>query len=106
MLRLEHRPDDGDKQDWPFAFDAEQNISLGTSGFECRIVGGQSAMNSPAPLGLGLHPFFPAARRRNADLRRSGRVAQRPGYVAATQVSGGLWDHAAGQAVGAQELDQ
>ena len=104
VLRLEHRPDDGDKQDWPFAFEAEQTISLGTTGLSVEL----SLVNRhelPAPLGLGLHPFF---------LRRSGEMLifdtagawrNAGDMLPQTKVSGGLWDHAAGQRVGAQELD-
>jgi aldose 1-epimerase len=102
-IRLEHRPH-RDEQDWPFAFDAEQRISLGADGLQVEL----SVSNvhaRPAPLGLGLHPLFP--RRGDERLTFDARGAWRNGadMLPAARVSGELWDHAAGQAIGAQNLD-
>ena len=103
-LRLEHRPRNGNERDWPFAFDAEQKISLHTSGLTISL----SIVNtsaSSAPLGLGLHPVFP---RRGSDLlyfAAAGAWRNGADMLPAAQVSGGLWDHSGGRPVGAQALD-
>jgi aldose 1-epimerase len=104
LLRLEHRPRDGEHSDWPFAFDAEQNISLGMGGLRVDL----SVINadeSAAPLGLGLHPLFP--RRGNERLIFGAEGAWRNGsdMLPASRVSGGVWEHAAGQSIDAQVLD-
>jgi aldose 1-epimerase len=104
LLRLEHRPRDGEHSDWPFAFDAEQKISLGMGGLRVDL----SVINadeSAAPLGLGLHPLFP--RRGNERLIFGAEGAWRNGsdMLPASRVSGGVWEHAAGQSIDAQVLD-
>jgi len=53
MLAYEHRPD----ASWPFAFDASQTFRLGTHTLEMTLsITNQSA--TPAPAGLGWHPYF------------------------------------------------
>jgi aldose 1-epimerase len=54
LLRYSHTAD----ADWPFAFDAEQQIELADDALVLRL----SARNTagvPAPMGLGWHPYFP-----------------------------------------------
>lgn len=104
VLWLEHRPRNGDEHDWPFAFDAEQKISLSSGGLRVEL----SVSNSheaPAPLGLGLHPLFPRRGVERLIFAAAGAWRNGADMLPSAPVSGGLWDHAAGQLVGAQELD-
>lgn len=60
MLAFEHRPD----AYWPFAFDCSQVLRLHGNALECTLSVTNQAP-SPAPLGLGWHPWFakrPASR--------------------------------------------
>ena len=81
---LEHRYDG--MGGWPWAYDAEQRIRLGTQG--CAVtLDLTNRGDTPMPCGLGLHPYFrrrPATRVRfaaramlevDADLIASGAVA-------------------------------
>jgi aldose 1-epimerase len=104
VLRLEHRPEDVGKEDWPFAFDAEQTITLGATGLNVEL----SLVNthpSPAPLGLGLHPFFPRRGGERLIFDAAGAWGNAENMLPVMKARGGLWDHGTGQSVGAQELD-
>ena len=104
VLRLEHRVQAGEQQDWPFAFDAEQKISLGIGGLsvELSVV---NADESAAPLGLGLHPLFPRQGSERLVFDAAGAWRNGSDMLPASRVSGGLWEHAAGQSIDAQVLD-
>ena len=104
VLRLEHRPRDGEDSDWPFAFDAEQNISLGIGGLrvELSVI---NADESAAPLGLGLHPLFPRRGSERLIFAAAGAWRNGSDMLPASRVSGGPWEHAAGQCIDAQVLD-
>lgn len=102
-LRLEHRPR-ADDEAWPFAFDGEQKISLGAEGLQVEL-SVSNAHSSPAPLGLGLHPLFPRRRGENLYFGAGGAWRNGADMLPAARVSGELWDHSAGQAIGAQNLD-
>ncbi len=53
MLAFEHRPD----ASWPFAFDCSQTLKLSETALELTLsITNQSA--TPAPAGLGWHPYF------------------------------------------------
>jgi len=104
VLRLEHRVQAGEQQDWPFAFDAEQKISLGIGGLRVDL----SVINadeSAAPLGLGLHPLFPRQGSERLVFDAEGAWRNGSDMLPSSQVSGGLWEHAAGQSIDAQVLD-
>jgi aldose 1-epimerase len=104
VLRLEHRLRDCEHSDWPFAFDAEQKISLGIGGLsvELSVV---NADESAAPLGLGLHPLFPRRGSERLIFFAAGAWRNGSDMLPASRVSGGLWEHAAGQSIDAQVLD-
>ena len=104
VLRLEHRPQGDEQQDWPFAFDAEQKISLGSGGLSVKL----SVINSDefaAPLGLGLHPLFPRRGSERLTFNAAGAWRNGSDMLPSLRVSGGLWEHAAGQSIDAQVLD-
>ena len=102
-LRLEHRPN-SDEQDWPFAFDAEQRISVSAEGLQVEL-SVSNAHPRPAPLGLGLHPLFPRRGGERLTFDAGGAWRNGADMLPAARVTGDLWDHAAGQAIGAQDLD-
>jgi aldose 1-epimerase len=102
-LRLEHRPR-RDEQDWPFAFDAEQKISLSAAGLQVEL-SVSNAHARPAPLGLGLHPLFPRRGGETLIFDAGGAWCNGADMLPAARVNGDLWDHSAGQAIGAQNLD-
>jgi aldose 1-epimerase len=104
VLRLEHRPQGGEQRDWPFAFDAEQKISLGMCGLrvDLSVI---NAEQSAAPLGLGLHPLFPRRGSERLIFNAAGAWRNGSDLLPSSRVSGGLWEHAAGQSIDAQMLD-
>lgn len=61
-LRLQHAPD----ADWPFAFEAEQQFSLGPDTLRLELSLRNTDRRSQ-PVGLGWHPYFP--RRPGSRLR-------------------------------------
>jgi aldose 1-epimerase len=57
-LTLAHRPDGGEAERWPFAYDAEQVFDLAADGLTLTLALA-NADRRPMPAGMGLHPFFP-----------------------------------------------
>jgi aldose 1-epimerase len=57
-LELLHRPEGDEARGWPFAYRAEQLITLGPDGFAVALTI-ENIDERPMPAGLGLHPFFP-----------------------------------------------
>ena len=57
-LALRHRPAGEAAGDWPFAFDAEQEIALTDAGMSLRLTVTNTG-EAAAPVGLGWHPYFP-----------------------------------------------
>jgi aldose 1-epimerase len=103
-LRLRHRPAENDHRDWPFAFDAEQIISLRANGLQIRL----SVLNVgewPAPLGIGLHPLFPRLGSQRLTFTSDGAWRNGADMLPFDQVDSGLWNHARGQRIGEQALD-
>jgi len=103
-LQIEHVPRGDAQLDWPFAFAATQRFVLGPEGLTVSLsITNHSA--SAAPAGLGLHPLFP---RRDGDVltfESEGAWENGSDMLPSHPVHDGLWDHAAGQYVGAQALD-
>jgi aldose 1-epimerase len=56
-LALSHRPSSEDDPDWPFAFEARQDLELGAQGLTARLTL-TSGHAGPSPAGIGFHPFF------------------------------------------------
>ena len=96
---------DGSGDGWPFAFAAEQRLTLSPDALRIDI-SVTNRHNAVAPLGLGLHPFFP--RPSGASLRfRAGAVwlndpTSLPGRLVKIPPA---WDHTHGLEVGAAALD-
>jgi aldose 1-epimerase len=104
VLQLVHRPRNGGEHDWPFAFDAQQKISLHADGLAVELAV-TNTDEAPAPLGLGLHPLFPRRGGERLTFEASGAWRNGADMLPAATVSGDLWEHAGGQAIGAQNLD-
>lgn len=66
VLALQHAPD----ADWPFAFEVQQRIVLGTDSLRMEMSLRNDAPH-PAPAGLGWHPYFPkrSRSRLHAEIR-------------------------------------
>ena len=103
-LRLVHRSTGRDDSGWPFAFEASQAISLGERGLTVDLLLANTG-DSPAPFGLGLHPLFPRRHGERLKFVSAGAWCNGPDMLPSREVSGGLWDHSAGQLVGAERLD-
>lgn len=102
-LVLRHDPaGDGD---WPYAFDAELTYWLDQSGLTVTLAQTNRA-TTPAPAGLGHHPYFP--RRPGARLSFAATGASRNDATALPLTHEPLpaeWDHRAGRDVGSVTLD-
>ena len=90
---------------WPFAFEAEQHFDLTEDGLRigCAIT---NRHNGPAPLGFGLHPYFP--RSPDCTLRFAASGVQMPGpdkIPVSHQAVPPAWNHEAGLPVGSVALD-
>ncbi|MCW7539554.1 aldose 1-epimerase [Aquabacterium sp. A7-Y] len=68
VLHLRHAPD----ADWPFAFDATQQVRLDAEGLSLEMTVTNRA-DTPAPVGLGWHPHFPKRQRSRLHAELSGR---------------------------------
>ncbi len=104
-LSLRHDPVGEAASDWPFAFTAEERIDLLPEGMRISLAL-TSRHATPAPAGLGLHPYFP--RGTGATLRfaadgvwRSDATVLPRDHVAIPPE----WDHSAGRVVGSVALD-
>jgi aldose 1-epimerase len=106
-LALHHTPDG----DWPFAFTAEQHFHLGPDALHVSLTI-TNRHTTPAPAGLGLHPYFPRASmtvpRVNATLQFRANAVWRNGGdqlpVECVDVPP-EWDHTSGRTVGELALD-
>ncbi len=103
-LRLDHRPLDAERLDWPFAFDAVERIELAANGL-CMRLGIVNRAATLAPLGFGLHPWFPRRPAATLAFESGGAWANDAGMLPAEQVSGGEWDHGRGLPIGLRSLD-
>jgi aldose 1-epimerase len=107
-LRLDHAPDEL----WPFAFQAEQEVTLGEASLTWRL-SMTSHHDGPAPAGLGFHPYFPrggdaVARGAGASLRfaADGVWLNGPDSIPMRRAPvPDEWDHAGGKRVGATVVD-
>lgn len=103
-LRLEHRPRDEDRLDWPFAFDAVQWMELDANGLSVHL-SVANAGDAPAPLGLGLHPLFPRQPAQTLTFESAGVWLNGADGLPVEQVSGSVWDYSAGRAIAGESVD-
>lgn len=99
-LALHHQPDDA----WPFAFTVTQQICLMPDALKLTLML-VNTHATPAPAGLGLHPFFP---RIGAQLQFGAASVWHNGadYLPSTRTPvPPEWDHRAARPVGSVALD-
>jgi aldose 1-epimerase len=104
-LTLRHDAVGEQARSWPFAFAAEQRFTLTTNALLVELAV-RNLHPSPAPAGLGLHPYFP---RDGAPMLRfdaaqvwlngANSLPSEPMPVPPA------WDHSGGQPVGGASLD-
>jgi aldose 1-epimerase len=93
-LALIHRPTLGDQRlDWPFAFDARQSFVLDETGLTIGL-SLRNTGHTPAPAGLGLHPFFPRESGQTLAFAAVGGWANGPDMLPAARRAGGDWSFA------------
>jgi aldose 1-epimerase len=104
-LRLQFHPSGGATEDWPFAFDAVQQISLNDIGLRITL----SLTNRHAtavPAGLGLHPYFPRGTGAALRFDAAGVWLNDPTVLPLTYVAVPReWQHASGLTIGSLALD-
>jgi aldose 1-epimerase len=104
-LTLLHDAAGDQARDWPFAFLAEQRFTLTPQALHVALTL-RNLHRSPAPAGLGLHPYFPRAG--DASLRFSATRVWRNGVDSLPSDLVPVppeWDHAAGRRIGTASLD-
>jgi aldose 1-epimerase len=103
-LSLRHQPTGPDDPDWPFAFEASEQVLLTARGLMVRMAM-TNLEPSPAPGGLGFHAFF--RRRPGETLAFGAKAAWRngPDRLPAARQGGRGWNYAGGRALGADEID-
>jgi aldose 1-epimerase len=104
-MRLQYQPSDDGAKDWPFAFDAAQQIVLNEGGLRITL----SLTNrhpTAVPAGLGLHPYFPRGTGASLRFDAAGVWLNDPTVMPRTHVAvPAAWDHASGQPIGSIALD-
>ena len=103
-LCLDHAAVDDEVRHWPFAFAARLTYQLTERGLTIEI----SATNlhpSPAPMGIGAHPWFPRGSGASIEFEANGVWLTR-GELPTTHVPiPPEWNHAAGRSVDREPLD-
>jgi aldose 1-epimerase len=103
-LTLRHDATGEQARSWPFAFSAEQRFTLTADALHV-VLTLRNLHPSPAPAGLGLHPYFP--RSGAATLRfTAGRVWRNADMLPSEAVQVPReWDHSQGLRIGMVSLD-
>lgn len=92
-------------QAWPFAFDAHLTYALSDVGLTIEMAA-TNRHAAPAPMGLGVHPYFPRPAGAAVTFQASGVWVNRPDAVPDHhQAVPPAWDHAAGRPVDGPALD-
>ena len=90
--------------DWPFAFEARQNLDLDAGGLTIALsVTNRDALAWPA--GLGLHPNFPLTTGVTLQFEAAGAWSNGPDHLPLDPVRGTAWDFTKARAVAALALD-
>jgi aldose 1-epimerase len=104
VLFLSHAADGEGARAWPFAFDATLSYRLNDDGLTISL----SATNrhsGPAPMGLGVHPFFPRARDAGLTFQAGGVWITRDALPVQHVSVPSAWDHTSGRLVSNETLD-
>lgn len=105
-LSLEWRPDTvAAARGWPFAFDSTIRYALRGDGLSVSMAI-TNRHRAPAPVGLGLHPFFPRSPEATLRFRASGVWRSGADHIPTERTPiPPEWDHSAGRRVGTAVLD-
>ena len=103
-LSLRHDPSGANASAWPFAFSARLNYQLTEPGLTIAI----EATNlhvSPAPAGIGVHPYFPRGADAAIAFRAGGVWLNHEALPVRHEAVPPAWDHAGGRIVNDERLD-
>ncbi len=103
-LGLRHRPAGMDGEDWPFAFEAEQAISLEPTGMSLRLTVTNTDAR-PAPIGLGWHPYFPRRQGERLTFAAGGAWLNGPDLLPTQATDAPEWRFSAGRRIGEAAID-
>ena len=94
----------GEGEDWPFAFEAEQTLSLDSTGLSFRLAVTNTDTRS-APIGLGWHPYFPRRPGEVLTFAAGGAWLNGPDLLPTCATDAREWDFGAGRRIGEAEID-
>jgi len=103
-LSLRHDPVGAEAAAWPFAFSARLEYRLTDQGLTIAI----EATNrhaSPAPAGIGVHPYFPRPAGATLAFQADGVWLNRDALPVTHEHVPPAWDHAGGRTVNDERLD-
>lgn len=104
-LSLRHDTADESAHAWPFAFSAQIIYSLTEQGLTIEIAA-TNLHPAPAPMGLGVHPYFPRAPGATIAFQADGVWMNDRDMLPAThEPIPAAWDHTRGRAVDSERLD-
>lgn len=104
-LTLRHDAEDAaSRAAWPFAFAARFTYHLIDRGM-CIEIEATNLHAAPAPMGLGVHPWFPRTPGATITFRANGVWFTEHGLPTRHGAIPPRWDHAAGRAVAGERLD-
>lgn len=104
-IALAHDPAGPAARKWPFAFSAEQHVTLSPDALRIAFVL-RNTDSRPAPAGLGLHPYFPRSGDQKLFFAAASVWTNAPDHLPENHVSvPPEWDHKEGRPVGSVALD-
>jgi aldose 1-epimerase len=102
-LSLRHEPK-SDAAAWPFAFAARLSYRLTEAGLTLEIAA-TNLHSGTAPIGIGVHPYFPRATGETIAFRADGVWINRGALPHVHEKIPPDWDHANGRSVDSEMLD-
>jgi len=103
-LSLRHDPSGANALAWPFAFSARMDYRLTDQGLTIAVEM-TNLHPSPAPAGVGVHPYFPRAAGATIAFQSDGVWLNRDALPVTHEPVTPAWDHAAGRTVNDERLD-
>lgn len=103
-LSLRHDPVGGAARSWPFGFAARLTYRLTAAGLTIEIEA-ENTHSTPAPMGIGAHPYFPRGEETRITFEAEGAWINRNSLPAMRGPIDPAWDHAMGRAIDGEPLD-
>jgi aldose 1-epimerase len=103
-LSLRHDATGEAARAWPFAFAARLTYRLTGEGLTIRIEA-TNLHSTPAPMGIGAHPYFPRAAGAIIEFQANGVWMNRDALAVTHQPIPAEWDHSAGRSADREPLD-